>query len=184
MNDDARLFDPRISALIAFVCGALFAIGLGLAEMTSPAKVLAFLDITSPSWDPSLVFVMVGAIGVHFLFARRALAASLAGRAPAFATRFFLPERKEIDRSLLVGAALFGVGWGLAGYCPGPALVAFVVAPTSVIFVGAMLVGMWATRVVRERLETRAADRATTLEMERQIEREREREGKGRQAPR
>jgi uncharacterized membrane protein YedE/YeeE len=178
-NDDLAV-NPKSHALIAVLSGALFAIGLGLAGMTSPAKVLAFLDVASSRWDPSLAFVMAGAIGVHVLFARRALASSRAGRAPIAASRWHLPERTEIDRSLLVGAALFGAGWGLAGYCPGPALVAFVVTPVSVIFVGAMLAGMWGTRVVRERLDARAADRSIAQEMEREIERaiEREREAK------
>lgn len=170
MTDDPR-FDPRLNALISFGCGLLFAIGLGLAGMTSPAKVLAFLDVTSPAWDPSLAFVMAGAVGVHFLFARRARIAAVAGRAPVAAARFFLPEQQRIDRALVVGSALFGAGWGLGGYCPGPGLVAFVVTPLSVIFVGAMLTGMWGTRVVQERLETRAANRAFALENERAIER-------------
>jgi uncharacterized protein len=167
-----RPFDPKPQALVAFISGIVFAVGLGLAGMTSPAKVLAFLDVTSPTWDPSLAFVMAGAIGVHFLFARRAVRERDAGHAPRFAPRWSLPERTRIDRPLLVGAALFGLGWGLGGYCPGPGLVAFVVTPMSVIFVGAMLAGMWGTRVVRERLETRAADRALAQEMERAIERE------------
>jgi len=162
MSDER--FDPRINALISFGCGLLFAVGLGLAGMTSPAKVLAFLDVTSPAWDPSLAFVMAGAIGVHFVFALRARIAAIAGRAPVVAARFFLPEQKRIDRALVVGAALFGAGWG-------PGLVAFVVTPLSVIFVGAMLTGMWGTRVVQERLETRAANRAFALENERAIER-------------
>jgi uncharacterized membrane protein YedE/YeeE len=169
----------KSNALVSFFCGALFAVGLGLAGMTSPAKVLAFLDVTSPSWDPSLAFVMAGAIGVHFVFARRAVAASRAGGKPVSASRFHLPDQSKIDRSLLVGAALFGIGWGIAGYCPGPAVVAFMVTPIAVIFVGAMLAGMFGTRVVRERLETRAENRATALAMEREIEEalKREREG-------
>jgi uncharacterized membrane protein YedE/YeeE len=156
-------------AAISFLCGVLFAVGLGLAGMTSPAKVLAFLDVTSRAWDPSLAFVMAGAIGVHFFFARRALRVSRAGGAPVAAPRFYLPEESDLDRSLLVGAALFGIGWGLAGYCPGPALVSFIVTPTAVIFVGAMLAGMWGTHVVRERLAARAEDRERAIEMEREL---------------
>ncbi|MBX3206109.1 MAG: YeeE/YedE family protein [Labilithrix sp.] len=171
-EESARADDPRLQALIAFGCGLLFAIGLGLAGMTSPAKVLAFLDVTSAAWDPSLAFVMAGAIGVHFVFARRAVAANAAGRRPVAGTRFFLPEPKAVDRALLGGAALFGAGWGLGGYCPGPALVAFVVTPVSVVFVGAMLAGMLGTRAVRERIAARAADRAQALANERALERE------------
>lgn len=141
------------TSAIAFLCGLLFAIGLGFAGMTSPAKVLAFLDVTSSAWDPSLAFVMAGAIGVHVVFARKAL---VPNATPLFAPRYFLPEQRDVDRSLVAGAALFGAGWGLAGYCPGPALVAFVVTPSSVIFVGAMLAGMWGTHVVKERKAERA----------------------------
>jgi uncharacterized membrane protein YedE/YeeE len=138
---------------VAFVCGLVFAIGLGLAGMTSPAKVLAFLDVTSAAWDPTLAFVMAGAVGVHSIFARRAAIAIGAGRPPLGAPRFFLPTAREVDRSLLAGSALFGIGWGLAGYCPGPGIVAFVSAPTAIVFVGAMLAGMWGTRVVQERMQ-------------------------------
>lgn len=152
---DEETMPTARTAAIAFVCGLLFAIGLGLADMTSPAKVLAFLDVGSSAWDPSLAFVMAGAIAVHLLFARRAVRANERGRAPLAAPRFFLPERNDVDRTLLVGAAVFGIGWGLAGYCPGPALVAFMVTPTAVVFVGAMLAGMWGTRVFRERMAER-----------------------------
>ena len=169
-TEELPIARQKSNALVSFACGVLFAIGLGLAGMTSPAKVLAFLDVTSESWDPSLAFVMVGAIGVHFVFARRAATGGAAGRTPISAGRFHLPARTTIDRSLLGGAALFGVGWGIAGYCPGPGLVAFIVTPIAVIFVGAMLAGMWGTRVVRERLAMRAENRATALALERAIQ--------------
>lgn len=146
--------DQRVAA-IAGVCGLLFGIGLGISGMTSPAKVLGFLDVTSSAWDPSLAFVMAGAIGVHVLFARYAARAGKDGKAPLAAPRFFLPEKTTIDRPLLFGAALFGVGWGLSGICPGPGIVSFMVTPTAVAFVGAMLVGMWGTHVVRAHLELR-----------------------------
>lgn len=176
-REDEELELPQKSqAAVAFVCGLIFAVGLGLAGMTSPAKVLAFLDVTSKSWDPSLAFVMAGAVGVHFVFARRAAAASRSGGRPLVARRFHLPERTTVDRTLVPGAVLFGIGWGLAGYCPGPGLVAFIVTPLAVIFVGAMLAGMWGTRVARERLEARALERETSLALEREIERELERE--------
>lgn len=149
--------NDRRTAAIACACGLLFGVGLGISGMTSPSKVLAFLDVTSASWDPSLAFVMIGAIGVHFFFARYALRASQAGRSPVAAPRFALPETTAIDRPLVVGAIVFGAGWGLAGICPGPAIVDFIVAPTAVAFVGAMLVGMWGTQVVRQRLAQRRA---------------------------
>jgi uncharacterized membrane protein YedE/YeeE len=149
---------PRTSAAIAGACGLIFGLGLGFSGMTQPSKVLGFLDVTSPSWDPSLAFVMIGAIGVHFFFARSALRASKAGRAPIAAPRFVLPEKQAIDRPLVAGAILFGIGWGLAGICPGPAIVDFVAVPTALTFVGAMLAGMWGTQVVRERLKERRAE--------------------------
>jgi hypothetical protein len=167
-DEDVR-DNPKTHALVAFVCGVMFAIGLGLAGMTSPAKVLAFLDVTSPTWDPSLAFVMAGAIGAHFAFARRALGASRAGRPPLMASAWHLPTGTVVDRRLILGAALFGIGWGLAGYCPGPALVAFIVTPISVVFVGAMLAGMWGTRIVQERIAAREADARVAAEMEREI---------------
>lgn len=169
-NEELPFARQKSNALVSFVCGVLFAIGLGLAGMTSPAKVIAFLDVTSSRWDPTLAFVMAGAIGVHFVFARRAATGARAGRKPIAAARFHLPAQTTIDRPLLVGAALFGVGWGLAGYCPGPGIVAFIVTPIALIFVGAMLAGMWGTRVVRERLALHAENRATALAMEREIE--------------
>lgn len=123
---------------IALVAGTLFGLGLALAGMTRPDKVRAFLDFTR-AWDPSLMFVMVGAIAVHAvayrLIARRA--------SPLFAVRFALPTRKTLDARLLVGAAIFGVGWGLSGYCPGPAVAALVTGSSPVLaFVAAMLLGI------------------------------------------
>ena len=106
--------------------------------MTDPAKVLGFLDVTG-HWDPSLAFVMGGAIGVHFLVARWAKRA----RQPILGGRFDLPTQERVDAPLLAGAALFGAGWGAAGYCPGPALVGVAsLAPTTLVFVAAMLAGM------------------------------------------
>jgi uncharacterized membrane protein YedE/YeeE len=122
----------------AFVAGALFGVGLMLSGMTSPHKVAAFLDVGG-GWDPSLAFVMVGAIGVfalvYRLVARR-------GRTVAGGP-LHLPTTRYVDGQLVTGAAVFGVGWGLAGYCPGPALVtAASGALPGVIFVVAMIAGM------------------------------------------
>ncbi len=125
---------------VAFVSGIVFALGLGLAGMTRPSKILAFLDVAGP-WDPSLAFVMVGAIGVHFVSVRVARRAS----SPSLAPRFAWPLEKGIDGRLLLGAALFGIGWGLAGYCPGPALVSLAsLGPGVLLFVAAMAVGTFA----------------------------------------
>ncbi len=135
---------PGMSLVTSFASGVLFAIGLIVAGMTDPSKVVAFLDITG-AWDPSLAFVMVGAIAVHFLLLTRIL-----GRPrPVFDREFFIPGTRTIDAPLVVGAVLFGVGWGLGGYCPGPAIVALPsMTAEALLFGGAMLVGMWAHRHV------------------------------------
>lgn len=134
----------------ALFAGLIFGIGLIISGMADPAKVLGFLDLAG-SWNPSLAFVMAGAVGVGsvgFAIARR-LDRSLSG-AP-----MRLPTATRIDRRLLVGSAVFGVGWGLAGLCPGPALVNVGSGePDAVLFVIAMLVGM-AIFAVIERLSVR-----------------------------
>ena len=128
----------------AFVSGFIFAIGLGIGGMTQPAKVTAFLDI-SGNWDPSLAFVMGGAILVYAplyrLIRRR--------QTPLFASAFSVPTRADIDPLLISGAALFGVGWGLGGFCPGPAVVSLASGHIAVItFVAAMLAGMYLFKLV------------------------------------
>jgi uncharacterized membrane protein YedE/YeeE len=136
----------RIQRVTAFVAGVLFGVGLLVSGMTQPSKVLGFLDVAG-NWDPSLMFVMAGAVGVHVLFARRALRPTAR---PLFADTTDLPRRTELDASLLVGAALFGVGWGIGGYCPGPALASLASPSVSTItFVAAMAAGMVAVRVAR-----------------------------------
>jgi uncharacterized protein len=104
---------------LVFAAGMLFAAGLALSGMTEPAKVVGFLDF-SGDWDPSLAFVMLGAVGVYLFFYRLIVRR----RAPLFAPAFAIPEKRPIDARLLTGAAIFGFGWGLAGYCPAPAFVA------------------------------------------------------------
>ena len=134
-----------LRSLALFASGLLFALGLGLSGMTRPAKVLAFLDVTG-AWDPSLAFVMIGAIGVHLTASRLYI---LKRVSPLWAEAFALPAKGKIDRRLLAGAAIFGVGWGLGGMCPGPAitdLASFAWQP--IAFVGAMLAGMAAVRAI------------------------------------
>jgi hypothetical protein len=124
--------------VVAYVSGVLFAVGLGISGMTHPSKVLAFLDFAG-DWDPSLAFVMGSGVLVNLVFftlARRR------GR-PLLAPSFSLPVPTAVDASLLGGAALFGAGWGLGGFCPGPAIVSVVNGVTPVIaFVVSMLVAM------------------------------------------
>jgi uncharacterized membrane protein YedE/YeeE len=127
---------------VAFVCGLVFGAGLLISQMTNPGKVVAFLDITG-GWDPSLAFVMAGAIGVFAVLYRLALRQG----APLLAPKFAVPEKRNLDTSLIVGALIFGAGWGLSGFCPGPAIVSAAFGDSRVwAFVGAMLVG---TAVVR-----------------------------------
>ncbi len=135
----------------AFLSGLVFAAGLVLGGMTDPKKVQAFLDvggIGSGRWDASLAFVMGGALLVSF-FAFRSVTGS---NAPWFAPKFELPTRKDIDAPLVVGAVMFGAGWGLAGYCPGPAIASLLIGGSDVlVFVCAMAVGMIATKWWQQR---------------------------------
>jgi uncharacterized membrane protein YedE/YeeE len=122
---------------VAFLSGAIFAIGLGVSGMTRPAKVLGFLDVTG-AWDASLAFVMLGAIGLGVVGYRLVLRRG----GPVLGGELDVPRRQDVDRRLLLGAAIFGVGWGLAGYCPGPALVSLASGHVGVIaFVAAMIAG-------------------------------------------
>lgn len=121
-----------------FAAGLLFALGLGVSGMTDPDKVLGFLDLSS-GWDPSLALVMVGAIGVHLPLRRWVVGFGQ----PRFAVAFESPPTRRVTPRLVVGAALFGAGWGLGGFCPGPALVSLVSgALGSVVFVAGMTGGM------------------------------------------
>ena len=138
MTTEAPESKNVLELLVAFAAGALFAVGLALAGMTQPAKVVGFLDVAG-NWDPSLAFVMVGAIAVYFVANR------LAKRRvqPLFSPTFHLPTRRDIEPNLLIGAGLFGIGWGLAGYCPGPGLASLGTGTTgAILFVGAMALGM------------------------------------------
>jgi uncharacterized membrane protein YedE/YeeE len=134
--------------IIEFLVGLLFGLGLLLSGMADPAKVLGFLDLFG-SWDPSLAFVMAGAIAVGvFAFA-------LAKRRTTsfFGDAMHLPKATQIDRRLVLGSLVFGAGWGLAGFCPGPALVSMASGEfKAAIFVAAMVVGMlmhgWAERLL------------------------------------
>jgi uncharacterized protein len=126
------------SAISALAAGLVFGLGLGLSGMTQPPKVIGFLDVFG-AWDPSLMFVMIGAISVHFglsrLIRRR--------ERPLLDGRFHLPTARDVDRKLVVGSAVFGVGWGLGGFCPGPAIVALGSgARSALVFVAAMALGM------------------------------------------
>jgi uncharacterized membrane protein YedE/YeeE len=132
----------RYRNLAALATGLLFGVGLAMSQMINPGKVLAFLDIAG-YWDPTLIFVMGGAVAVTLVAFRWVLRQP----APILAARFVLPEPTQVDRPLIVGAAVFGVGWGLAGYCPGPALAALSLGTWDPwVFVAAMAVGSLSRR--------------------------------------
>lgn len=131
----------------AFLSGALFGTGLVVSGMTDPDRVIGFLDIFG-AFDPRLAFVLGGAVLVSLITFRVVLRM----KRPLAVPRFELPQSREIDSPLLAGAATFGVGWGIAGYCPGPALADLGVGSSeSLWFVGSMLVGSWIHRWVRSR---------------------------------
>ena len=122
----------------SFVVGLIFALGLGISGMTQPQKIISFLDIFG-NWDPSLAFVMAGALAVHFVFFR----VILKRKSPLFAETFQIPSNTKIDKNLLLGSALFGIGWGLAGFCPAPAITALAsFSEVPMLFVAAMICGM------------------------------------------
>lgn len=126
-------------ALLGFLAGLVFGVGLVMSGMSDPAKVLNFLDVLGP-WDPSLAFVMGGASATAFLGFRLAWRRER----PIVMERFDLPRTTTIDRPLLAGAMLFGIGWGVGGFCPGPAWTALpLAAPGTLAFLPAMLVGLW-----------------------------------------
>ena len=132
---------PLVSALGA---GFLFGIGLWLSGMANPAKVLGFLDITG-RWDASLAFVMAGAVCVTVVAFRLILKRPK----PLLDAAFFIAERKDIDAPLVAGAALFGIGWGIGGYCPGPGLTALsTLSAEALVFVAAMIAGGFAHRLL------------------------------------
>jgi len=133
-------------ALVGLLCGIVFGIGLAMSGMTDTAKVLGFLDIFG-HWVPDLAFVMGGAVAVTLVAFRFVLRM----QRPLLSPKFSLPATRVIDGRLLGGAAIFGIGWGIYGYCPGPALSAIsYLDPKTGYFIGAMLVGMaLANRVAR-----------------------------------
>ena len=126
------------TAIASFICGLIFGCGLLISGMTDPVKVLGFLDVLG-RWDPTLAFVMLGALAVSsagFAVAKRR-------GAPVLASQCLWPARRSIDASLVAGAILFGIGWGLVGLCPGPAIENLAtLSPRVVLFVATMMLGM------------------------------------------
>jgi uncharacterized protein len=137
------------------VAGLLFGAGITLSGMINPAKILNFFDVAG-TWDPSLAFVMAGGVvtalvGYQLIFKNCA--------APLFDAKFHLPTAKDIDAPLVAGSALFGIGWGLSGFCPGGSIPALGLgAPQAFVFVAAMVVGLAAAKMARQRLEQAACN--------------------------
>ena len=131
--------------LISLASGILFGVGLSVAQMTNPLKVQNFLDIFG-DWDPSLAFVMGGAVIITVVLFTWILKRAR----PFYADRFSLPSLTKVDTRLITGAALFGIGWGLTGYCPGPAIATLLSGNEETwLFVPAMLAGGWLHRLQR-----------------------------------
>lgn len=145
-----------LRTILAGVVGLVFGSGIAFSGMANPAKVLNFFDVAG-TWDPSLALVMasalaVAAIGYRIVFTRRT---------PLFDARFHLPANRKLDLPLLAGSAIFGIGWGISGFCPGGAIPALGLGESSAwIFVGSMLAGIAAARTVRIALEARSTQTA------------------------
>lgn len=137
-----------MNILISFFVGLMFAFGLGVSGMTQPHKVIGFLNVFG-DWDPTLLAVMFGAVVVHFLAYR------LVKRFPQpwASKEWHIPTKRELTPQLIYGSIVFGMGWGMAGFCPGPALTTAAAGSTqAIIFVFSMLVGMWLYRKLERKL--------------------------------
>lgn len=152
--------NPVLRNLTYVLAGLLFAVGLGLAGMTQPTKVVGFLDVLG-DWDPSLAFVMVGGILTHM-----ALYKFIVKRpSPVMAGTFQIPTRRDITPRLVVGSGLFGIGWALAGYCPGPGIVSGGAGGSNaLLFLGSMVGGMVLFKVVNPLLLKAFAPKPTPAE--------------------
>ncbi len=130
--------------LAALITGVVFGLGLCVSEMVNPARVVGFLDVLG-SWDATLLWVMVSAVAVTGI----GFPLVMKRKRPVLTDRFLLPEKKEIDRRLIAGSVIFGIGWGLAGLCPGPAVAALAsLSPSVLLFVVAMAGGQWIASIL------------------------------------
>jgi uncharacterized protein len=129
----------KLQAIVSFLCGATFTIGLVLAGMTQPLKIIGFLDVFG-NWDPSLVFVLASAVGVYYITNQLVMKR----KSPLLAPKFLVPNRTDLELKLVIGGLLFGVGWGMSGLCPGPILATLGTATASVITIlVTMLIGFY-----------------------------------------
>ncbi|AKS47213.1 hypothetical protein SAMN05444287_3147 [Octadecabacter temperatus] len=142
--------------ILLFLIGLVFGVGISIGGMANPAKVVNFFDFAG-TWDPSLIFVMAGAVVVTFIGYRFVLKRP----APIMDVKFYLPTRRDLDLPLIAGSAAFGVGWGIAGFCPGGALPALGTGRSEVfIFVGALLAGIFTAKFLQSALAKRASAQA------------------------
>ena len=133
--------------IAAIVSGIIFGLGLAVSQMINPEKVVGFLDVTG-NWDPSLALVMGGAVVVTFI----AFRLTKKRQAPLFDTMFHKPAKSRIDAPLVIGSAIFGIGWALSGYCPGPGIATLVTGSTEAfVFIAAMIAGSLACRLLLKR---------------------------------
>lgn len=147
-------------SIIALIAGIIFGLGLSISQMTDSARVLGFLDITGV-WDPTLMFVLGGAVGVTVIAFRFILRRPQ----PFIATKFQLPTNNSLDRQLLIGSGLFGIGWGIAGYCPGPGVTSLVQGSgNSFLFMFALIGGILAHRFVTNANSRRTENRSDPIE--------------------
>ena len=134
-----------MNKIFSLLSGIIFGLGLTVSSMTNPAKVIGFLDITG-NWDPSLMFVMLGAIAISapFFYLLRNK------NKPLFDSNFEIPTIKNLDKKLVLGASIFGIGWGMVGFCPGPAIASLaLLKPFSIIFVIAMVGGFYMSKFIK-----------------------------------
>lgn len=137
------------NGIAALVVGFIFALGLGISGMTQPQKVIGFLDLFG-NWDPSLIFVMAGAIAVHLVSYR----IIRKRKSPLLSMKWHVPTKTEITPALVLGAVIFGIGWGLAGFCPGPAVTALAsLSVKPLVFVISMIFGMLIFRELDKKLK-------------------------------
>ena len=143
-----------MQTIMALISGLVFGVGLAISGMLDPSKISGFLDIFGV-WDPSLALVMAGGVTVNAVGHRFVMRQS----APVFAPRFSLPSLTSIDRPLLLGSALFGIGWGISGLCPGPVLANLLLIPEKmVLFAAIVCVGLWVGRAIKQGLEKSQVD--------------------------
>jgi uncharacterized membrane protein YedE/YeeE len=138
-----------VSNFVSFVSGVIFSVGLALSGMTQPSKVVGFLDV-SGQWDATLLCVMASAVAVYFVANRLALRRTAPFLAARFSALRFAPT--QLDAPLILGSALFGIGWGISGFCPGPAVASAAAAvPAALLFMPGMLAGMLLYRLIESR---------------------------------